>query len=123
MLATSPVRTFKTGWFARAARKAHIGDAELCEAIAEAMAGQVDDIGGAVFKKRLNKNQHRSIILAKAGQFWVYVYLFAKKDRANIDDDELAGFKTLAKSYGKMTQGQLAAALTSLELLEICRDS
>lgn len=53
---------------------------------------------------------------------WVYGYLFAQKDRANIDDDELAGFKKLAKSYGKMTEEQLAATLTSLELWEICRD-
>ena len=42
-----------------------------------------------MFKKRLNRNDHRSIVLAKGGRFWVYAYLFAKKDRANIGDGEL----------------------------------
>ena len=29
------------------------------------------------------------IILAKAGRYWVYEYLFAKQNKANIEDDEL----------------------------------
>ena len=56
------------------------------------MLGQADDLGGGVFKKRLDDNLHRSIILAKGGQYWVYEYLFAKKDRDNIEDDELLYF-------------------------------
>jgi hypothetical protein len=40
----------------------------------------------------------RSIILAKGGRYWIYAYLFAKKDRDNISDDELEDFRTLAKS-------------------------
>jgi hypothetical protein len=59
------------------------------------MKGQADDLGGGVFKKRLNKNLHRIIILAKGGRFWIYAYLFAKKDRANIEDDELDDFGVL----------------------------
>jgi len=78
-------RTFKTAWFAKAARKAHITDAELCKAIRQVALGQVDDLGGGVFKKRLNDNMYRSIVLAKSGEFWVFVYLFAKQDRENID--------------------------------------
>ncbi len=77
-----PPRTFKTPWFAKAVAKARIKDDELCEAIAEVMKGQGDDLGGGVFKKRLNRNMHRSIILAKGRRSWVYAYLFAKKDRA-----------------------------------------
>ncbi|WP_202800491.1 type II toxin-antitoxin system RelE/ParE family toxin [Novosphingobium sp. Rr 2-17] len=34
------VRTFKTAWFVKAARKARISDDELCEAIQEVMKGQ-----------------------------------------------------------------------------------
>ena len=52
------------------------------------MKGQADDLGGGVLKKRLNKNMHRGIILARRRRYWVYVYLFAKNDRENIDDDE-----------------------------------
>ncbi len=63
-------RVFKSAWFSKAARKARIGDDELCEAIAEVIKGQADDLGGGVFKKRLNKNMYRSIILTKGGEFW-----------------------------------------------------
>ena len=73
-----PPRTFKTAWFSKAARKALIADAELCDAMEQVRKGQADDLGGGVFKKRLNDNMHRSIVLAKAGEFWVFAYLFAK---------------------------------------------
>jgi hypothetical protein len=72
-------RAFKTAWFAKAARKNRISDHELCEAMREVMSGQADDLGGGVFKKRLNKNMHRSIVLAKGGRHWIFAYLFAKK--------------------------------------------
>jgi hypothetical protein len=80
-------RVFKTAWFTKAARKARIPDEELCSAIGQVMLGPADDLGGGVFKKRLGKTQYRSIILARAGHYWVYEYLFAKQDRANIEDD------------------------------------
>lgn len=101
------MRTFKTSWFAKAVRKADITDKELCSAILQAVRGQADDLGGGVYKKRLRKNQYRSIILAKAGTFWIYEYLFAKQDRANIDGDELIEFRKLAKAYGGLTPQQV----------------
>ena len=117
-----PNRVFKTAWFAKAARKARIGDDELCEAIAQVMKGQGDDLGGGVFKKRLNKNQHRAIIIAKAGRHWMYEYLFAKKDRANIEDNELAAFRRLAKIYAGLTDSQIAQLITDGDIMEICND-
>jgi hypothetical protein len=50
-------RVFKTAWFAKAAQKALIADDELCLAIRQVMLGQADDLGGGVFKKRLDKNR------------------------------------------------------------------
>jgi hypothetical protein len=114
------VRAFKTAWFAKAARKAHITDEELCSAISQIVRGQADDLGGGVYKKRLRKNQYRSIILAKAGTFWVYEYLFAKQDRANIDDDELIEFRKLAKVYGTLTPKQVNRLLKDQDWMEIC---
>ena len=115
-------RVFKTAWFAKVASKAHIKDDELCEAIEQVLKGQADDLGGGVFKKRLNKNRHRSIVLAKGGKYWVYAYHFAKKDRANIDDDELAAFRELANLYSRKTDEDVAKELRAKELLEICHD-
>ena len=71
-------RVFKTAWFAKAAGKAGIGDGELCKAVRQAMTGQADGLGGGVLKKRLNRNRHRSIIVAKGKRHWIFVYLFAK---------------------------------------------
>ena len=116
------MRIFKTSRFAKDARKAHIGDTELCQTIAEVMKGQCDDLGGGVFKKRLDKNRHRSIVLAKGGKLWIYEYLFAKKDRDNIEDDELADFRKLAKAYQALTEPQMARLLKDRDLVEICRD-
>ena len=115
-------RTFKTLRFARDAKKAKISDKELCTAIEEVRLGQADDLGGGVFKKRLNENRHRSIILAKGGAHWIYEYLFGKSARDNIDEDELAAFRMLAKSYASVTDKQLTSLLVSEDLLEICHD-
>lgn len=114
------VRTFKTAWFAKAARKAHIPDEELCSAIRQVMLGQAEELGGGVFKKRLMKNQYRSVIIARVGQFWVYEYLFAKQDRANIDDDELADFRKLVKAYAGLTTHQVNQLLRDQDWMEIC---
>ena len=121
MTATGP-RSFKTKWFAKAARKALITDAELCQAIAEVQLGQADDLGGGVFKKRLDKNRQRSIILARGVHYWVYEYLFAKKDRANIDAQQLQDLRKIARAYAKLSDDQLTQLIASEEFVEICRD-
>ncbi len=119
--ANRTARTFKTAWFAKAARKALIDDEELCEAIAEVRKGQADDLGGGVFKKRLDRNRHRSIIVAKGRRYWVYAYLFAKKDRANIEGDELKAFRKLADLYAAKTDVEIGKELETKELVEICK--
>lgn len=65
---------------------------------------------------------HRSIILAKGRHYWVYEYLFAKKDRENIDDNELAAFRDLAKGYAGLTDEQMVRLVQSRQLEEICND-
>lgn len=113
-------RVFKTAWFAKASRKAGISDKQLCLAIAQVMQGQADDLGGGVFKKRLNDNRHRSIILAKGGRYWVYEYLFAKQDRDNIDADELVAFRALAKNYAELSDVQVTELVEQRFFVEIC---
>lgn len=92
----------------------------LCKAIAQVVAGQADDLGGGVFKKRLSNNQYRSIILARGGEYWVYQYLFAKQDRPDIDEDELRAFRLLAREYGAMTREQANAQVVDGHWIEIC---
>jgi hypothetical protein len=115
-------RAFKTAWFSKAARKARIPDVELCSAVRQVMLGQADDLGGGVFKKRLGKNLYRSILLARGGRYWVFEYLFAKKDRDNIEDNELAKFSQLAKVYETLTEKQLEQLIENGSWMEICDD-
>ncbi|MFA6063485.1 MAG: type II toxin-antitoxin system RelE/ParE family toxin [Gallionella sp.] len=116
------MRIFKTAWFAKAARKASIPDVELCAAIEQVLEGKADDLGGGVFKKRLNDNMHRSIILARGRYCWVFEYLFAKKDRDNIDNNELSAFRDLAKGYAGLADEQIARLIQNQQLEEICNE-
>jgi len=115
----SPIRIFKTPWFAKAARKAQITDAELLRVAAQAEQGQAVDMGGGVFKKRLNRNEHRAIILAKSGQSWVFQHLFAKKDQANISASDLADLRRLAKGYAALSDTQVQQLLDNRDWMEI----
>ena len=81
---------------------------------------QADDLGGGVFKKRLSNNQYRTIILARGRNYWIFEYLFAKQDRANIDEDELKAFRQLAKAYAVLTPQQVAELVAGKDWIGIC---
>lgn len=115
-------RTFKTAWFHKQARKAKISDAALCQAVVQIGVGQTIDLGGGVYKKRLDENRHRSIILASSGHFWIYEFLFAKNGRDNIDVSELKAFRILVKAYKRLTAPQIQQLLDEGDFLEICHD-
>lgn len=116
------MRVFRTKWFSKAAKAHGIKDTILCEAIKAVLEGQADNLGGGVFKKRLNQNRDRSIILAKGGQHWFYTFLFAKQDMPNIDEKELLAFKNLAKQYASLEDLKLTEMIRGNELVEICHD-
>ena len=112
-------RVFKTPYFAKQAKEAGIADQELCEAITQLRKGQGDSLGAGIRKKRLDKNRQRAIVLTKVGEFWVYVYLFAKKDRENITPKELKAFKKLSGDYQSADVEQMRK---NGDLHEICKD-
>ncbi|MDI8841680.1 DJ-1/PfpI family protein, partial [Salmonella enterica subsp. enterica serovar Anatum] len=43
------------------------------EAINAVLQGKADNLGGGVYKKRLNQNRDRAIVLAKGGEHWFYI--------------------------------------------------
>ncbi len=94
---------FKSKWFAKFAKKERISDAMLCAAVYEAEAGNVDaDYGGGVIKQRVARtNQgksggYRTILLYRHGKRAFFVFGFAKKDQANLSDDEVQQYKEAA---------------------------
>ncbi|HCL6626883.1 TPA: type II toxin-antitoxin system RelE/ParE family toxin [Citrobacter amalonaticus] len=116
------MRVFKTKWFSREAKSHAIKDDELCQAIEATLQGQADDLGGGIFKKRLNQNRDRAIILARGGNHWFYTFLYTKQDMTNITINELAGFRELAKHYARLTDDNITALIKSKELVEVCDD-
>lgn len=98
------MRIFKSKEFARFARKNQIGDADLCRANVEIHAGIIDaDLAGGVFKQRLRRKGagksggFRTIILLRLSSIAIFVYGFAKSDRANISSTELEVWQRIAK--------------------------
>jgi len=119
---SAATRVFKTKWFSKNARRHLIDDDELCQAIAAVKLGHADNLGGGVFKKRLQQNRSRAIILAKGGKNWIYTFLFAKQDQANLSQSELDGFRELAKHYSLISNETLNRLIALQELVEICHD-
>ncbi|QTF06814.1 type II toxin-antitoxin system RelE/ParE family toxin [Brenneria izadpanahii] len=116
------MRVFKTKWFTKAAKSHSIKDSELCRAIEAVVQGKASDLGGGVYKKRLNRNRDRAIILAKGGEHWFYTFLYAKQDMANIADSELASFRELAKHYSSLSDEKITELIMRKELVEIGYD-
>jgi hypothetical protein len=92
--------------FARFARTERLDERRLCEAIERAERGAVDaDLGGHVIKQRVARPGRgrsggtRTLIAYRATHRGVFLYGFAKSERDNIDDRELADLKKLARLY------------------------
>ncbi|MCW8207919.1 hypothetical protein D8B24_12850 [Verminephrobacter aporrectodeae subsp. tuberculatae] len=51
------------------------------------------------------------------------VFQGSKKDRDNIEEDELVSFRALAKAYAGLTNGQIDRLLRDKEFMEICNDN
>src|SRR6266849_1852361 len=106
MVRGAGVKVFKTKWFARFARRERISDASLCDAVRRAERGLVDaDLGGGVLKQRVARpgegrsGGYRVLIAYRAKMRSVFLFGFAKSELENIDDDELATLRDIAKGW------------------------
>jgi hypothetical protein len=124
------MRIFKSKEFARFARRNLIADAELCRALQEMQAGSLDaDLGGGVFKQRLRRagggksGGFRSIILMRMGSIAIFVFGFAKNDQANITQEELKVWRTIAKDL-LTDNSRVSRAIEDGKLIEvICNEA
>jgi hypothetical protein len=120
------LRIFKNKWFIKFSRKERIGDAKLCDLVTAAEKGLVDaDLGSGVIKQRLARDGeggsggYRTIIFyRKAGRAF-FVFAFAKSERENLDPDELAAFKKIAKSTLDLSDEQIGKLKKSGNLQEV----
>jgi hypothetical protein len=90
------MRIFKTKWLARFARHEGIADESLRDAIDRAERGLIDaDLGGGLIKQRVARQGkgrsggYRMVIAYRAEGRAVFLSAFAKKQRENIEPEEL----------------------------------
>ena len=120
------MRIFKTKWFVRYARREQIKDRSLREAVLRAEQGLVDaDLGGNVIKQRVARagqgrsGGYRMLVAFRSKARAVFLYGFAKNERDNIDNDELATLREIAAAWLAADTDQIERAIAEGVLQEI----
>src|SRR6266576_2307124 len=120
------VRIFKTRALARFTKREAISDESLVVAIETARRGLVDaDLGGGLIKQRIarpgqgKRGGYRTIIAYRRGSRAVFLFGFAKNERDNLDDDELAQWQRVGRAYLGLDDEGLGAAIAADELMEV----
>jgi hypothetical protein len=123
------VKLYKLKAFARFQRRERIADEALGKAVRGAEDGLVDaDLGGGLIKQRVARpgrgksGGFRTIIAYRRGNRAVFLFGFAKSQRANIDDDEIAYWQRIGRTYLGLDDDGLEAAITVGELIEVTYD-
>jgi len=120
------VRVYKVKVFARFQRRERIADASLAKAVRSAEDGLVDaDLGGGLIKQRVARpgqgksGGYRTVIVYRRGNLAVFLLGFAKRERANIDDDELEELRGQVRAFLQLSADRIEAAITANELTEV----
>jgi hypothetical protein len=91
--------------FSRLFKKADIDDTCINKAIYEVFKSDFIQLGHNLYKKRIaarhkgKRGGYRSILYYRKGDLIVFMYLFAKKDRANITVKEMKELIEIARNY------------------------
>jgi hypothetical protein len=120
------VRIFLTKGVTRFARRQRIADASLSDAIERAERGTVDaDLGGGLIKQRVARpgqgrsGGFRTIVAYRSGGRAVFLYAFAKSERDNISDDELAALRIIGANWLAASAELVRKAIEEGDLKEI----
>ena len=110
-------------------RKEGLRDACLATAVEELKIGHFGaDLGGKVYKKRIalpgrgKRGSVRTLIAYQGGDRAFFMYGFGKNVRRNIDADELAALKLMAKSLLEKSGVRLKKDLEAKILIEVCNN-
>lgn len=122
------MRVFKNKWFCHWARRENISDTVLFDAAVEIAAGRVEaDLGGCLFKKRLpragegKRGAYRVIVGYKRPHDarTIFLYAFAKNQRASISTKEEAVLGLIADSFMSTTDEQIEKLLSAGSIWEV----
>ena len=122
------MRVFKGKQFSRWAAGEAVGDADLCQAAAEAFAGQYEaDLGGYLFKKRIARQDggksggYRTILGFRKSdsQRIFFLYGFPKNVRANITTKEWSALSANATALVDAADRQIEELKAKGTILEL----
>jgi hypothetical protein len=122
------MRVFKGKQFSRWAAGESISDPDLCQAAAEAFAGQFDaDLGGYLFKQRIARRDggksggYRTILgFRKSDSKRIFfLYGFPKNARANITSRERAALSANATALIEASDEQIEALKAKGAMVEM----
>lgn len=86
------------------------------------------DLGGGLIKQRVARpgqgksGGFRTIVAYRRGSRAVFLFGFAKSERDNLDDDELAHWQRVGRAYLGLDDEALEAAIAADELREVGYD-
>lgn len=129
MIQTPPARIYANRWFAKFAAKEKISDASLAEAVHRAESGLIDaDLGGGLIKQRLARQSsgksggYRSIMIFRSGERAIFVFAFAKSDKANLSAAELKAYRKAASIMLELGAEQIETEVEAGRLIEVNND-
>ncbi|SLK11831.1 hypothetical protein SAMN06295987_1168 [Novosphingobium mathurense] len=119
-------RIYTNRWFAKFAAKEKIRDATLADSVHRAEAGLIDaDLGSGLIKQRIARQGggksggYRSILIFRSGERAVFVFAFAKNDKANLSAAELKVYRKAAGIMLELSEGQIGTELEAGRLVEV----
>jgi hypothetical protein len=119
----------KTRPFTRFARGERISDGSLCEAVKRAERGLIDaELGGEVIKQPVARpgggrsGGYRILIAYRRAHRAVFLYGFAKRERDNIEPDELVTLREIAGKWLAADTKRIVQALNEGVLQEVTYD-
>lgn len=122
------MRVLKNKWLNNWARKEDVPDEALRKAAEEVVAGRVEAVlGGGLFKKRLprsgggKRGGYRVIVGYKRPDVEriIFLYDFAKNDKANISANEEAALSLVAESFVSTGEKQVQELLAAGSIWEV----
>ena len=123
------MQVFKTKWLVRWTRREGIADRSLREAIERAERGLVDaDLGGGIIKQRVARagqgrsGGYRMLVAYRTGHRAVFLYGFAKRERENIEADELLTLREIGAAWLAADPRSITQAIKEGALQEVIDD-
>ena len=122
-------RIFANRWFAKFSAKEKVSDTTLCDAVHRAENGLIDaDLGSGLIKQRIARQGggksggYRSILVFRSGERAIFVFAFAKKDKANLSAAELKVYLKAASILLKLSEDQIETEVEAGRLVEVKDD-